>query len=94
MGEAFELTTDGVQREGTATSEDAYALMSAAGGLQSQHDHHRQFRAGSGKNSMTYQSGVASSSGNYYPSHNVAAATRREQEVDLWNDFKKHFGNK
>ena len=30
-GEAFELTTDGVQREGTATSEDAYALMSAGG---------------------------------------------------------------
>jgi len=30
-GEAFELTTDGVQREGTATSEDAYAMASQGG---------------------------------------------------------------
>ena len=34
-GEAFDMTTGGVQREGTA-SEDAYALMS--GGPYSQHE--------------------------------------------------------
>lgn len=30
-------------------------------------------------------------SNNYYPG---AAATRREQESDMWNDFKKHFSNR
>lgn len=45
------MTTDGVQREGTA-SENAYANMS--GGPHSQHDMQRPIRMGSGKNSMTY----------------------------------------
>ena len=53
QGEAFEMTTDGVQREGTA-SENAYAHHMSAGGPHSQHDMQRPIRMGSGKNSMTY----------------------------------------
>ena len=71
----------GYQRGMTTTSDDAYNLGSASDG--------RSIRVGSGKNSMIYNSAVASSAYGQ-----GVHGTRQEREQDLMADFKKHFANR
>ncbi len=55
-GEAFEFTTGGIRRERTNVTDDPYRSMP-----NSQNEARSQIRMGTGKTSLQYQSGIASS---------------------------------